>query len=254
MNRIIIPVKSAENIVKAHIVIGPIILGKRRRYPEYFNLSKTLGVDINTLIEAVEHIRVYSFGSIIAIAKLFQEIANFMIESGAEKIKQTSNLSRLNLSSKKPPEVPFYISKMLQALFETAGQGVEAERGSLMLFDGKLENLYIKLSKGIPEQVVCESVVKKGEGLAGFAAKQGTVIFIDESFKQPRLLSRLHQPQLRASLTVPLKSGNRVFGVLNLSTKSKKHKFNKENIKSIIQLTKMVDSALVNIDLNTVTI
>ncbi|MFH1062125.1 MAG: PocR ligand-binding domain-containing protein [Candidatus Omnitrophota bacterium] len=254
MNRIVIPIKSNTDVVKAYILIGPLILGKRRTYPEYFNLSQTLGLDINNLIEAVEHVKLYSFNSIKPIVKLFQEIANFMFQAGIEKIKQTANLNRLNFDFQKTPEIPFYISKMLQALFETAGQGIEAERGSLMLFDQKSENLKIKLSKGIPDEIAKQSIVKKGEGLAGWAAAHNKVIFIDQNFKQPRLLSRLHQPQLSASLTVPLKSGNKVFGVLNLSTQTKKHKFNSENINSIMQLSKMVDSALINIDLDSLAI
>ncbi|MBU1043065.1 MAG: PocR ligand-binding domain-containing protein [Candidatus Omnitrophica bacterium] len=254
MNRVIIPIKSLNNVIKAYILIGPIILGKRRTYPEYFNLSQNLGLEINALIEAVEHVKVYSFASIKPIVQLFQEIANFMFQNGMDKVTQTSNPNRLNFDTQKTPEVPFYISKMLQALFETAGQGIDAERGSLMLFDSKFENLKIKLSKGIPEQIAQEAIVKKGEGLAGWAAVEGKVIFIDQNFKQSRLLSRLHQPQLSAALTVPLKSNNKVFGVLNLSTQVKKHKFNQENINSIMQLTKMVDSALVNIDLDTLAI
>lgn len=251
MNRIIIPIKSGDGAVKAYILIGPIILGKRRTYPEYFNLSQALGLDTNQLIEAVEHVKLFSFNSIKPIVQLFQETANFMLEAGMGKVKQTSNLNRLNFDSQKTPEVPFYITKMLQALFETAGQGIEAERGSLMLFEPQTENLKIKISKGIPDLIARRSIVKKGEGLAGWAAQNGKVIFIDQNFKQARLLSRLHQPQLSAALTVPLKSGNRVFGVLNLSTETKDHKFTQENINSIIQLTKMVDSALMNIDLDT---
>ncbi|MBU1087516.1 MAG: PocR ligand-binding domain-containing protein [Candidatus Omnitrophica bacterium] len=254
VNRLIIPIKSSSNVTKAYILIGPIILGKRRTYPEYFNLSQNLGLEINVLIEAVEHVKVYSFATIKPIVQLFQEIANFMLQSGMGTVKQTANLSRLNFDTQKTSETPFYITKMLQALFETAGQGIDAERGSLMLFDNEFENLKIKLSKGIPEQIVKETIVKKGEGLAGWAAERGKVIFIDQNFKQQRLLRRLNQPQLSAALTVPLKSGNRVFGVLNLSTQAKKHKFNQENINSIIQLTKMVDSALINIDLDTLAI
>jgi hypothetical protein len=254
MNRIIIPIKANADLVKAYIIIGPVILGKRKTYPDYFNLSQNLGLDVTNLIEAVEKVRVFSFNSIKPIVQLFQEIANFMLQTGIEKVKTTANLNRLDFDSQKTPEIPFYISKMLQALFETARQGIEAERGSLMLYEHKSKNLKIKLSKGIPDAIAEQSVVKTGEGLSGWAAAHGKVIFIDQNFKQPRLLSRLHQPQLSASLTVPLKSANKVFGVLNLSTETKKHKFNQENINSIMQLTKMVDNALINIDLDSLAI
>ncbi|MCG2710787.1 MAG: PocR ligand-binding domain-containing protein [Candidatus Omnitrophica bacterium] len=244
-NRVVIPVESAKAFVRAYIVIGPVLLGKRKTYPEYFNMCKLLGLDISSVIESVEQIRVFSFSSIRSIVKLFKEIADFMIETGVEKMER--NAQKKNSLELMKTEVPFYIDKMLQALLETAGEGVKAERGSIMVVDDEAKTLSIKLSKGIPEDVAAKTEVKLGEGLAGWAAREDKILFIDKSFKNPRLLSRLHKPGLSASLMVPIKTGESVFGVLNLSTENPRHKFNKENINSIIQLTKMVDSALCGI-------
>ncbi len=244
-NRVVIPVKFSKAFLCAYIVIGPLILGKRKTYPEYFNMCKLLDLDINSVIESVEQIRVFSFSSIKSIVKLFQEIADFMIETGVKKMER--NIKKKNSLELMKTEVPFYIDKMLQALFETASVGVGAERGSVMVVDDEEKTLSIKLSKGIEEEVVRNTRVKLGEGLAGWAAKENEILFIDNSFKNPRLLSRLHKPRLSASLMVPIKAGECVFGVLNLSTEDPAHKFNKENINSIIQLAKMVDSALCNI-------
>lgn len=244
-NRVVIPLKSSKAFVCAYIVIGPLILGKRKTYPEYFNMCRLLDLDISSVIESVEQIRVFSFSAIKSIVKLFQEIADFMIESEVEKLER--NAQKKNSLELMKAEVPFYIDKMLQALLETAGEGVQAERGSIMVVDDKAKTLSIKFSKGIPEDVVTKTKLKLGEGLAGWAAKEDEILFIDKNFKNPRLLSRLHKPRLNASLMVPIKTGESVFGVLNLSTEEPKHQFSKENITSIIQLTKMVDSALCGI-------
>lgn len=244
-NRIVIPVKTAKDKVCAYIVIGPIILGKRKTYPEYFNMAKLFDLDISSLIESVEQIKVFSFNSIKSVVNLFQEIANFMIETGVEKFERNEQKkSSLDLMKS---ELPFYIDKMLQALFETAGEGVGAEGGSIMVLDDKTETLSIKIAKGISDEVVASTEVKLGDGLAGWAAKEDKVLFVDENFKNPRLLPRLHKPRLTASLMVPIKTGETVFGVLNLNTKFPKHQFSKENINSIVQLAKMVDSALCGI-------
>ncbi len=244
-NRVVIPVKVPNKSVCAYIVIGPIILGKRKTYPEYFNMCKLLELDISTLIESVEQIKVFSFNSIKSIVNLFQEIANFMIETGTARL-EIEEQKKHSLELMKA-EVPFYIDKMLQALFETAGDGVGAEGGSVMVVNEDTKTLSIKFSKGIPDEVVSNTEVKLGEGLAGWVAKEDKVLFVDEGFKNPRLLSRLHKPKLSASLMVPIKTGNSVFGVLNLNTENPEHGFNKENINSIVQLAKMVDSALCNI-------
>ncbi len=244
-NRVVIPVTSSNAIVCAYIVVGPIILGKRKTYSEYFNMCKMLDLDISSVIESVEQIRVFSFSAIRSIVKLFQEIADFMLETGEEKMER--NTQRKTSLGLMKTEVPFYIDRMLQALFETAGEGVGAECASLMMLDDNSKTLSIKFSKGIPEEVVCKTEVELGEGLAGWAAKEDEILFIDQNFKNPRLLPRLHKPRLSASLMVPIKAGKSVFGVLNLSTEDPRHKFSKENINSIIQLAKMVDSALCGI-------
>jgi len=244
MNRIVIPVK-ADSQICAYIILGPVILGKRKTYPEYFNMSRELDMDVNEVIDCIELIRVFSFASIGSIVNLFQEIANFMVESGVEKLKKNKHKKPVIEAGKK--EIPFYMDKMLQALFETAGEGVSADRGSIMVVDKSSNTLHIKLSKGIPNEIVSKAEVKIGEGLSGWAAQENKAVFIDKDFNNPRLLSRLHNPEIAASLIVPIKTGDFVFGVLNLSTKEKNHNFNKENINSIIQLTKMVDNALCNI-------
>jgi hypothetical protein len=250
MHRIIIPIKDRASKVLAYIIIGPVILGKRRTYPEYFNLSKTLSINVNNLIDAVEQVRILSFKSAKSVAKLYQEIANYLAETGIQGKKPQPQIKKTDSEPANTVDLPFYVNKMLQALFETAAQGIDAERASLMLYDKDAKSLSIAMSKGIPATIINQTAVKKGEGIAGWAAKQAQVVFIDENFKQPRLMSRLSQPQLSVSLTVPLKSADKVFGVLNLSTRAKEHKFSSENINSIVQLTKMVDSTLVNINLD----
>jgi len=203
-------------------------------------MSKDLGVDVTGLIECLERIKVFSFHSIKSVVSLFQEVANHMLESGLEKAKFRKSKTSLI----KEADMPFYMNKMLRALFATAKEGVEAERGSVMLLDHKLKTLSIMISKGIPSDITDGVKVKYGEGIAGWVVRENKPIFVDEDFKEPRLQARLHQPQLQASLSVPLSSGKNTFGVLNLSTKKKNHKFTRETINSIIQLTRMVDTAL----------
>ncbi|MFH1459048.1 MAG: PocR ligand-binding domain-containing protein [Candidatus Omnitrophota bacterium] len=245
VNRIYIPIKLLEGNICGYIIIGPVVLGKRKAYTDYFNLSKNLELDINEVIDYIETIRVFSFNSIESIVKLFQEVVNCMVRSGYERIKnRTKNAVFLTEDQNK---TNFYRGKMIQALFETATEGVNAERASVMLFDADSETLSIKVAKGIPDKISRNVKIRKGEGLAGWVAAENQILFIDHNFKNPRLISRLRQPQLKASLMVPIRSAKKVLGVLSLSTQAENNKFTSENINSIIQLTKMVDSALVGL-------
>ena len=246
VNRFMIPVKTAGNNVCSYIMIGPVILGKRRTYPEYFNICKAYGLDINTFTECVEHIRVYSSEEIEALTTFFQELTNYIIEISSKNKKGIfpDIHSTLKIEGKRSS---FYVDKMLQALFDTAREGLGAERASIMLLD-KISNTFsIELSEGISEDIARDTKVRFGEGLAGWVAKEDKVLFIDQDFENPGLVNRLHNPNLKASLMVPIKNKNLVFGVLSLSTAEKKHRFNKENINSVVWLTKLTNNVLMDI-------
>ncbi|MFH2137602.1 MAG: PocR ligand-binding domain-containing protein [Candidatus Omnitrophota bacterium] len=231
-NRILIPIRLSSETIAGYIVVGPIVLGKRRTYSEYFNLSKLLELDVTAVIEAVETLRVFSFQSIQSVVHLIQEVANYIIQMKA--LKQPESNSGTTLSEE------LYIRKILNALFDSASNCVQAERASLMLLDNRSETLSIEISKGIPEHIVRDTRLRVGEGVSGWAAKEQKVVSIDSRFAQERLMLRLHQPQLKAALIVPIKKGKNVFGVLNLSTSNKDHKFNRKNNNSIIQLADFV--------------
>ncbi len=247
INRVIIPVRVARaGGVYGYIVIGPLILGKRRTYPEYFNLSKDAGLDMNGVIECIERIRVYSFYTIRIFSSLFQEVAACLLELAAQKAIVPE--PEIAADHRPTGTVPGYVTNLMRALFETAGSGVNAERGSIMLFDEQSKTLSIRFSRGLSDRVVRETKLRIGEGLAGLAAQENRVLFIDDACIEPSLKARMHVPGLKASLIVPIRDKNRIFGVLSLSTRDKKHKFSKENVKSIGHLVKMVDRALGSLD------
>ena len=240
INRVVIPICGANDQVLAHIVMGPIILGRRRSYPEYVSLTKNLDLDISTLVEGIEKVRIFSFETIKFVAGLFQEVAYYIIENRRPPFT-VARQPEAAAEVCERREMPFHFHKMLRALFETASEGVEAERGSLMLFDESGTTLSIKMAKGLPDDVIAATRVAVGEGLAGWVAQEQKPLFISREFTNPRLLSRLSQPQLSAALLMPIQGKKICLGVLSLSTTQEVHRFSQENIKVIEQLVKMVD-------------
>ncbi len=197
-------------------------------------------MDINTFTECVEHIRVCSSDAIQALTAFFQELTNYIIEISSKNKKELfpDIDSGLKIEAKAPH---FYVDKILRALFDTAREGLGAERASIMLLDKASNTFSIELSEGIPDDIARDTKVEFGQGLAGWVAKEDKVLFIDKDFENSGLINRLHNPNLRASLIVPIKNKNLVSGVLSLSTAEKKHRFNKENMNSIILLTKLIN-------------
>jgi len=60
------------------------------------------------------------------------------------------------------------LDRVLDLIIRKAIQIVEAERGSLMLFDPQSEELYIKSSVGLSKRTISGVRIKPGEGIVGW--------------------------------------------------------------------------------------
>ncbi|GAF67937.1 unnamed protein product, partial [marine sediment metagenome] len=70
------------------------------------------------------------------------------------------------------------LDRVLDLIIQKGIQIVEAERGSLMLFDHRKEELYIKSSVGLNKGTVSAVRIAPGEGIAGWVFKEGKPLLI----------------------------------------------------------------------------
>ncbi|MGQ9628849.1 MAG: ATP-binding protein [bacterium] len=96
---------------------------------------------------------------------------------------------------------------------------LEAEICSLMLIDGD-GALRIKHARGLDEDIVRDTRIRLGEGIAGWVAENKCPLLIDDIEKDPRF-SRLNRERYftKSLLSVPLKLGDRILGVINVNNK-----------------------------------
>ena len=97
---------------------------------------------------------------------------------------------------------------------------VNSKAGSLMLLDPVTNELTITSSKGLSADIVKNTRMKLGEGIAGRVAKMGKPIFVkdvenDERFLRVNINSRYTSPSF---ISVPLKVREKVVGVLNVNS------------------------------------
>jgi len=106
-----------------------------------------------------------------------------------------------------------YESILTQAL-----ELVNAERGSLMLFDQSANELTMKAARGMAEPVSAVANIRMGEGIAGSVLSEGRALV--SSIDQ---LGRRTLPERRyktkSFLSYPIAIGQRKIGVLNLADK-----------------------------------
>jgi len=99
---------------------------------------------------------------------------------------------------------------------------LDVEDGSILLLDREKQQLYFKTTLTGDVSKLAQFRLKLGEGIAGWVAKEGRPLLINDARQDPRFFSGIDQStgfSTRSILAVPLVSPKGVLGVLELLNK-----------------------------------
>lgn len=143
------------------------------------------------------------------------------------------------------------LDRVLDLIIQKAIQIVEAERGSLMLFDPQSEELYIKSSVGLSKRTISGVRIKPGEGIAGWVFKEGKPLLIKEGAKDLRFKKfEKIEVELKSIISVPLKIKNQAIGVINADNKREGDVFNTDDLQLLSAFANQVAIAIQNAQLH----
>ena len=112
------------------------------------------------------------------------------------------------------------LEKVLSQIMDVAIAVTSAETGSLYLLDEERGELVPKVARGVDEEVLRQRRLKIGESITGWVAKHGVIQNIPDVHSDPRFKDPLGRGErLKSQISVPLKIGDRVIGVLNVFNK-----------------------------------
>lgn len=118
------------------------------------------------------------------------------------------------------------LAGLLDFFVELVAEELEAERVSLMQIDPEDQRLRIVASRGIPEEVVRDTRIPLGEGVAGRVARDGTPLLVQDVADDPRFTEPA-DPRLKDSfvsvpivLSVPIRTHGAVLGVINVTNRT----------------------------------
>ncbi len=114
---------------------------------------------------------------------------------------------------------------LVQTALRAVMEETAAWRGSVMLYEPGKHVLYLTGAIGLPAEVAVGYSVGLNEGVAGRVMQMGEALLVEDVRTDPRLsglpLPRQDQYQNHSFLAVPIRSGDQVLGVMNLSEKSR---------------------------------
>ena len=141
------------------------------------------------------------------------------------------------------------LKRMLAVILETAMVTIRAEAGSLMLFSGNRDELYLKVGRGLDGRLPVPDDVRVavGDGVAGIVARTGEPLHGRVGTGADELSLAAAEPRADSVVSVPLKSQNRVIGVLNLYDRVMEDDFDEDDVATIRSFANQATVAIDNV-------
>jgi len=108
------------------------------------------------------------------------------------------------------------LEELLEVLVGIAVDILKADKSSLMVWDEQHEMLILRVAQGFSPETMAKMSFKPGEGNVGIVATTGEPIIVEDTHKDPRVISHIIEPEgIRSFMQVPIKIGEQVFGVFS---------------------------------------
>lgn len=118
-----------------------------------------------------------------------------------------------------------------------------AQTGSIMLLDPDTGRLRIEFSRGLPEEVIRDTELGEGEGIAGWVLTTGQPLLVEDLLaKSPA--ARRHG--VRSAVSVPIADDDGTLGVMNVGSRSYPARFTDTHLDTVALLGKQTATALRN--------
>jgi ligand-binding sensor protein len=234
-----------------YVMVGPVLFGAHEQPGRYQKIAEELKLDYEQFMDAIREIKVFSFNKIHAVTQLLKEVMSWVVRLRDENVCLQSSVFQLTLKSCGMGEfidrirMSETVDEALETLLEAALVITNAKIGSIMLVDKESKELFIRIARGLRDDVMESNVrLRMGDGVAGIVAMEKRPLLIDDEIADERLKSRLRRPELRSSMVVPLRRRDDVVGVMSIGSSQPDHRFNEENLNVLSRLADYAASAI----------
>ena len=222
----------AERIL-GYIILGPMLVGRLEDEANFRQRIRAMGMEPGVLWPVLLSLKHYTFAGIHSVLKLMEEVAESMVQRAQQ-----------------PHDAPSP-SKVFASLLSAAALATKADGGSVMVQDLSTGQFRIHVARGLSSEIVQETVLHPGEGIAGLAAETRAILLIDERVTDERIRSRMHRKELVSSLVAPVAVGGpegegprAPIGILNLRTADPQRPFTPEHVELLKSLLDLAGMAL----------
>lgn len=129
-------------------------------------------------------------------------------------------LVSLSIPKSTRQKVEAVVNTTIDMFLEFIAEVLDVNMCSVMLCDDLTGDLMIKGARGLDDLLIKQTRVRMGERIAGWVALEGEPLFIEDIEQDPRFGRKsVSQYNSKSLISLPLKVGGKVIGVLNLNNK-----------------------------------
>lgn len=243
----VVPIRAVGDRVFAYVIMGPLILKGRKSESGYAKDAKTLGIEPDELMDALIEINVFTYNKIYSITQVVEYIFSCMARTGYH-MKRLAEIAP-DIIKMDPLFSRYYEEKVLNALLNSCALALDADSGSVMTLDKETNMLHIKVSTKLDEDIINNTNIKVGEGIAGLAAATAKPIILPQDKDKNELSGKLKRKYIKSSMIVPFNNvhkedGQDVYGVINLNVVRKERDFSKKDVALVKELINLASIAL----------
>ncbi|GEM_PF-2683918 len=171
---------------------------------------------------------------------------DFVLMVGKGMAKERLPLASLRELSKEVAST-LTLQDLLNLIVNVTSRLLDTRVCSLMLLHPEKKELRILSAKGLSENIVKNTVLKVGEGIAGRVAESGGPLFVRDINKEYRFRGTCNPAyQVKCFISVPLTLKGKVIGVINVTGKAQGLKYTEDDLYSLMVIAARAAVAIEN--------
>lgn len=186
-----------------------------------------------------------SRGDITEVVELIRDVTE--VKRLEQQIREANqNLLALNAIASTVSQ-SLDLDTILNSALDKVLELMKGNTGGILLLDEESQTLSYRVYRGLSKEFVKEiDGLRLGEGIAGRAAQLEKPIYVDNISEDPRLTrSVVIKEGLRAFASVPLRSKNKILGVMNIASHNVR-RFTAEDIRLLNNIGNQIAVAIEN--------
>ncbi len=226
-----------DNVDPVFLILGPVVFEDSKKDMKLTQRIQETGIDEEKFFSCFNQLPAVSAAKMESVVDFSMGITKFMKTLGSLTFPEAKE--KVVFSKEQ-------VGLLLKTFLELAMKLCDAERGSMMLFEKNTQELSIKDAKGLSEDVINNTKLKPGEGLAGLTIQRKKGLFLNEELSDRELRLRMHKPKIKSAFVIPVFHQDEILGVISVGTAKQPNRFSD---KLMELLNELVGMALEKVDL-----